>query len=83
MDNQPKVVVFTTRTCSWCNAVKQHFKKYKIKFREVDINKDPNGAEDMIKRTGQMGVPVVLINNKPIIGFNKPEINKLLNIKGE
>lgn len=82
MNSQSRVVVFTTQTCTWCSAVKQHLKKHQIKFKEIDINKDPSGAQDMIKRTGQMGVPVILINNKPIIGFNKVEINKLLNIKG-
>lgn len=83
MEKRHKVVIFTTKTCSWCNAAKQYLKKHKVGFKEIDVNKDPEGAKDMISRTGQMGVPVILIDNKPVVGFNKPQINKLLNIKGE
>ena len=80
MNNQPTVVVFTTPTCSWCRVVKQHLKKYKIKFKEIDITKDERAARDMVRRTGQQGVPVTLIRNRPIVGFNKKEINRLLDI---
>jgi glutaredoxin len=48
----------------------------------VDISKDERAAKDMVRRTGQTGVPVTLINNRPIIGFNKGEMNRLLKIKG-
>ncbi|MCP5051081.1 MAG: NrdH-redoxin [bacterium] len=78
---QPTVVVFTTPTCSWCRVVKQHLKKHNIRFKEIDITKDQRAAKDMVRRTGQQGVPVTLIQNRPIIGFNKKEINRLLNIK--
>ncbi len=81
MDQQPKVIVFTTPTCSWCRVVKQHLKKHKIRFKEIDITKDEHAARDMVRRTGQQGVPVTLINNRPIVGFDKEKINRLLNIK--
>jgi glutaredoxin-like YruB-family protein len=81
MDQQPKVIVFTTPTCSWCRTVKQHLKKHKIRFKEIDITKDAHAARDMVRRTGQQGVPVTLINNRPIVGFDKEKINRLLNIK--
>ena len=79
---QPRVVVFTTPTCSWCRVVKQHLKKHKIRFKEVDISKDERAAKDMVRRTGQQGVPVTLIENRPVVGFKKEEINRLLKIKG-
>ncbi len=82
MDRQPRVVVFSTPTCSWCKRLKDYLKKNKIKFKDVDVSRDQSGARDMVRRTGQQGVPVTLINNRPIIGFNKNEINKLLNIRG-
>jgi len=81
MDQQPKVIVFTTPTCSWCRVVKQHLKKHNIRFKEIDITKDEHAARDMVRRTGQQGVPVTLINNRPIVGFDKEKINRLLNIK--
>jgi glutaredoxin-like YruB-family protein len=81
MNQQPRVIVFTTPTCSWCRTVKQHLKKHNIRFKEIDITKDEHAARDMVRRTGQQGVPVTLINNRPIVGFDKEKINRLLNIK--
>lgn len=75
------VIVFTTPTCSWCRVVKQHLKKHNIRFKEVDVSRDEKAARDMVRRTGQQGVPVTLINNRPIIGFDKEKINRLLDIK--
>lgn len=82
MANQPRVVIFTTSTCSWCNTAKKYLKQNKIVFKEINISKDPQGARDIVQRTGQQAVPVILVNNRPVIGFNKTELNKLLNIKG-
>ncbi|NIM14492.1 MAG: NrdH-redoxin [Candidatus Aminicenantes bacterium] len=81
MNRQPTVVVFTTPTCSWCRVVKQHLKKNNIRFKEIDITKDERAARDMVRRTGQQGVPVTLIRNRPVVGFKKEEINRLLDIK--
>ncbi len=81
MNGQPKVIVFSTSTCSWCRVVKQHLKQNNIKFKDIDVSRDRQAAMDMVRRTGQQGVPVTLINNRPIIGFNKIKINRLLNIK--
>ena len=81
MITQPSVILFTTPTCSWCRTVKQYLRKNDIRFKEVDITRDEVAARDMVRRTGQQGVPVTLINNRPVVGFNKNEINRLLNIK--
>ncbi len=78
---QPKVIIFTTPTCSFCNQAKRYFREKKIKFRDVDVSRDARAAADMQRRTGQSGVPVILINNRPIIGFDKPKINQMLGIK--
>jgi len=78
---QPKVIIFTTPTCSFCNAAKRYFIEKNIRFTEVDISRDQKAAMDMYRRTGQMGVPVILINNRPIVGFDVNKINQMLNIK--
>ncbi len=78
---QHKVIVFSTPTCSFCTAAKRYFKEKNIRFTDVDVSHDPAAAHDMQRKTGQMGVPVILINNKPIVGFDKLKINQLLNIK--
>jgi len=78
---QPKVIIFSTPTCSFCNAAKRYFREKKIKFRDIDVSRDRRAAMDMQRRTGSTGVPVILINNRPIVGFDKPKINRMLNIK--
>lgn len=73
-----KVVVFSTPTCSWCRKLKSYLKENKIRFVDVDVSKDPKAVQDMIKRSGKHGVPQIWINNKPVIGFEKEKIDRLL-----
>lgn len=78
---QPRVIVFTSPTCGYCNAVKQYLRQNRIRFKEVDVSCDHRAARDMVRRSGQMGVPVVDIGGKIVVGFNRPRINKLLGIQ--
>ncbi len=77
----PKVLMFSTPTCHFCNVAKKYFKEKNIRFRDIDVSRNSAAAADMQKRTGQMGVPVILINNRPIVGFDKNKINKMLGLK--
>ena len=77
----PKIVMFTTPTCSFCNLAKRYFKEKNVRFKEVDVSRNPSAAADLQKRTGQTGVPVILINNRPIVGFDKVKINKMLDLR--
>ena len=79
--SQPNVILFTTPTCSFCNTAKRYLREKQIRFKEVDVSKDQKAAQDMQRRAGTTGVPVILVNNRPIVGFDKPKINRLLNIK--
>ena len=81
MLQQPKVIIFSTPTCSFCNAAKRYFREKNVRFTDVDVSRDQRAARDMQRKTGQMGVPVILINNKPIVGFDKPRIMQMLNLK--
>jgi len=81
MNQTHKVIVFTSPTCSWCRTVKNHLRKFNISFREVDISRDPAAARDMVRRTGQQGVPVTLVDNRPVIGFDQSKLNRLLGIR--
>ena len=80
-NTQPKVIMFSTPTCSFCNQAKRYFREKNVRFRDVDVSRDQRAAVDMQRRTGQAGVPVIMINNRPIVGFDKPKINQLLGIK--
>lgn len=81
METQPKVILFSTPTCSFCVQAKRYFREKNIRFTEVDVSRDQSAAIDMVRKTGQRGVPVILINNRPIVGFDKPKINSMLNIR--
>jgi glutaredoxin-like YruB-family protein len=81
MTTQPKVIVFSTPTCSFCVQAKRYFKEKNIRFTDVDVSRDQSAARDMLRRTGQMGVPVILINSTAIVGFDRNKINQMLNIK--
>ncbi len=76
-----RVIVFGTPTCSWCRVVKKHLRDHKVSFRYIDVSKDQSAANDMVRKTGQSGVPVILIDNRPIVGFDKTKINKLLGLR--
>ena len=80
---QKSVTVYSTPTCSWCNTLKSFLRDHNIKFRDIDVSKDAKAAEDMVKRSGQQGVPQTLINGEIIVGFDKPRISKLLGIQSK
>lgn len=74
----PKVVMFSTSSCSWCRRAKKYFKENRVPFKEVNIERDPDAARDLQRKTGQTGVPVIKIGNKWIVGFDKPAIEREL-----
>ena len=76
-----KVKIYSTPSCTFCHAAKEFFKEHKIKYEDIDVSKNPEAAREMVEKSGQMGVPVIDINGKIIIGFNEGEIRKELNLK--
>jgi glutaredoxin-like YruB-family protein len=77
-----RVTVYSTPSCSWCHTLKAHLRKHRIQFQDIDVSRDQKAADDLVKRSGQMGVPQTDINGEIIVGFNKARINELLDIKG-
>jgi len=76
-----RVIVFTTPACSYCRTLKGYLKKNRIRFKEVDVSKDMKAAMDMKRKSGQQGVPQTWIDNRPIVGFDRPTIDRMLNLK--
>lgn len=72
------VTVYSTPTCPWCHKVKDYLNYKEVRFNDVNVAEDRNGAMEMINKSGQRGVPVVDIGGMIIIGFNQPEIDRLL-----
>ncbi len=77
---QPRVIVFSTPTCTYCNMAKKYFRDKGVKFKDVDVSRDMTAARDMIRRSGQQGVPVIDIGGKIVVGFDRPKIEKYLGI---
>jgi len=75
------VKLFVTPACPYCFTLKEFFKEHNIEFKEIDVSQDEKAREEMIKKSKQMGVPVVEIDGEIVIGFDKEKISKLLNIK--
>ncbi len=72
------IAVYSTPSCSYCRKAKQYFKENRIPFKDFDVAKDQKRADEMVRKSGQMGVPVIDINGKIIVGFNQPAIEKAL-----
>lgn len=72
------VVVYTTPTCGFCQQVKAYLNQRGVPFAEYDVSRDPQAAAEMVRLSGQRGVPVVLIDGQVVVGFNQPLIDQLL-----
>ncbi len=77
---QPRVILYSTPTCSWCTTIKNYFKKQGVKYREIDISKDEKAAADMVRKSGQQGVPQTDIGGQVVVGFDQKKINRLLGL---
>ncbi len=76
-----KVKLYTTAYCTYCKFAKAFFAKNKIAFEEIDISEDEKALNDMVKRSGQMSVPVIEVDSQMIVGFNETKLKKLLGVK--
>lgn len=72
------VTIYTTPSCGYCVKAKEYFRNHKINFVEHNVASNMQKADEMVKKSGQMGVPVIDINGRIIIGFNQPEIERAL-----
>ena len=73
-----KVTIYSTPTCAYCHAAKEFFTEQGVKYEEVDVAGDPAKAQEMVEKSGQMGVPVIEIGENIVVGFNKAQIEELL-----
>lgn len=79
-ENMSKITVYSTPSCPWCTKAKDYLKANKIEFTDKDVSVDQAGAMEMVRKSGQMGVPVIDIDGTVLVGFDKPNIDKLLKL---
>ena len=78
------VTIYSTPTCGFCNQAKAFFQANSIEYTEKDVNADEADAKEMVDKSGQMSVPVILVEKKGkeemVIGFNESKLKELLNL---
>lgn len=77
---QKRVIIFSTPTCSHCRHAKHYLRERGVKFRDVDVSQDPAAARDMVRLSGQQGVPVIQVGSSVVVGFNRAEVDRLLGL---
>lgn len=80
-----KVTVYSTPTCVYCKMAKQYFDENNVSYEDIDVGADQEAANKMVEKSGQMGVPVIVIENEGkeevLVGFDKPKINEALGLE--
>ena len=77
----PNVTIYSTPTCGYCRLAKQFFQEQGVEYVEKDVAADANAREEMLKKTNQMGVPVIEVGDSIVIGFYEPKLRELLGIE--
>ena len=72
------VTIYSTTVCKYCNLAKDFFKEHGIKYTEYNVSTDMAKRQEMVDKSGQMGVPVIMVDNNVVVGFNEPVLSKLL-----
>ena len=77
----PQVTIYSTPTCHFCHAAKDFFTANHIAFTDYDVASDIAKRQEMIQKSGQMGVPVIYIGDELTVGFDEERIKELLHLK--
>lgn len=77
---QKVIKIYTTSTCVYCRGAKEYFQEKGINYEEINLSEHPDRIQEMVQISGQMGVPVILIDGRVIIGFNRGAINEALDL---
>ncbi len=75
-----KVTIYSTPTCHFCQMAKEYFAQNNVSYEEFNVASDTERRKEMMEKSGQLGVPVILIDSDVVIGFNRPKLQRLLGI---
>jgi len=75
-----EIKIYSTPTCPYCVQAKKWFRDQKIDFTDFDVSVDHAKAEEMVELSGQMGVPVIIINDKVFTGFDQKQIEEVMKL---
>lgn len=74
------VTIYSTPSCHFCHAAKDFFTANQVAFTDLNVAEDLTKRQEMIEKSGQMGVPVITIDDQIVVGFNEPKLRELLAI---
>ena len=80
-DNKKNVVIYSTATCHFCHAAKDFFNQNNIPFEEIDVTSDEEKRQEMIDLSGQLGVPVIKIDDEIFVGFRQDKLAEALGLQ--
>jgi glutaredoxin-like YruB-family protein len=75
-----KVTIYSTPTCHFCQLAKDFFKEKNVEYTEHDVSADLEKRKEMIEKSGQMGVPVIFVEEEMTVGFDKDKLSTMLGI---
>ena len=75
------ITLYSTSSCPWCHKARDFLKSKNIKFKDINVGENQKAAKEMIKKSGQQGVPVIDVNGQIIVGFDEPAIRKALRLR--
>lgn len=73
-----EIKIYTTPTCGYCQMAKKYLSERGIHYVEHDVSRDKQAADEMVNLTGQMGVPVIVVDGQVVVGFDRPRLDQLL-----
>ncbi len=73
-----KIVIYSTPTCPYCKRAKAYLSEKGIPYTDINVAEDRDKAKEMIQKSGQMGVPVIVVDDEVIVGFNQGKLDELL-----
>lgn len=77
----PNVTIYSTPACVYCKMAKKFFDQHKVVYEERDVVTDMQAREEMISKSGQLGVPVIDIGGTMVVGFDKRKLTELLKLR--
>lgn len=78
MDTKKPVIIYSAVWCAYCHMAMEYLKGKGVEFKNIDIDKDKNAAQELFTKTGQAGIPVIEIGDETILGFDRPKIDSAL-----
>lgn len=75
-----KTIIYSTPTCTYCHLVKQFFTENKVDYEERDVTKDQRYMQELLQKSGQLGVPVIDANGHIVVGFNREALKRALKL---